>query len=137
MRFVGFLAGREGFALPLDSVREVVLPSAFTRVPKAPDWIAGVFNHYGQVLLVADLARLLVAGAPARGGTGWVVLLTPEHRSAGLWVEELLGVFEGEEAPPVEGVPLGGGVSETRNLRGRLLGVLNLKDLLQRVEQAF
>lgn len=57
---VVFLLGREEFAVPIDSVQEIVRVSdALTKVPKAPPAVEGVVNLRGAVLPVMDLRRRL------------------------------------------------------------------------------
>ena len=60
MRHVVFRVGPERFAIPLDAVREVVVPQPpFARVPRSSDAVRGVMNLRGRVVAVVDLAALL------------------------------------------------------------------------------
>lgn len=47
------------FRLPLEVVREVLLPLPLYRVPRAPEAVLGVMNHRGRVVTVLDWAMLL------------------------------------------------------------------------------
>ncbi len=53
---LAFLVGRDEYAVPILSVREIVGFAEATRVPATPPWIRGVVNLRGQVLPVVDLA---------------------------------------------------------------------------------
>ena len=70
MRHVVFRLAAERFALPLEAVREVVLPQPpFARVPRASDAVRGVMNLRGRVVAVVDLAAARgPRAAAARGG---------------------------------------------------------------------
>lgn len=67
-QFVVFRLADEVYGLPVAAVREVVrLPDTITRVPRAPDFVAGVMNHRGAVVpLIDQRRRFAVSGAPAK-----------------------------------------------------------------------
>jgi purine-binding chemotaxis protein CheW len=62
---LAFTVAGARYALPTAQVAAVVRLGPVTRVPRAPAAVAGVTNHGGAVLLVADLPALLGLGAPA------------------------------------------------------------------------
>ena len=94
MRHVLFRVASERFALPLEAVREVVLPQPpFARVPRTSDAVRGVMNLRGRVLPVVDLAPLVgLAPQPLVGGQGQVLVLEREKRSLGFLIGQVLGV---------------------------------------------
>ncbi len=59
MRIVVFEIGEESFALPVDAVQEVVEPRLVTGLPFVPDYVEGLVNIYGRVVLLIDLAVYL------------------------------------------------------------------------------
>ena len=77
MRHVVFRVASERFALPLEAVREVVLPQPpFARVPRVSEAVQGVMNLRGRVLAVVDLAALVgLPAQPLRQGGGQVLIL--------------------------------------------------------------
>jgi purine-binding chemotaxis protein CheW len=93
-RHVVFRAGGERFALPLEVVREVVVPRPpFARVPRAPAAVRGAMNLRGRVVAVVELAPLLGLAPDALGpGQGHVLLLDRERRGLGVLVSSVLGV---------------------------------------------
>ncbi len=93
-RHVLFRAGGERYALPLESVREVVVPRApFARVPRSGAAVRGAMNLRGRVVAVVDLAGLLGVGAEVlAGGRGQVLILDRDRRALGLLVGQVLGV---------------------------------------------
>ena len=106
---------------------------AVTRVPGAPPAVAGVTNHEGAVLLVAELPVLLGLGAPTPGAAAVRYLLVVHDGEAeplGLVVDELHDVRVVAEAtlhPPAAG---GAGTHLTRALTGDGCLVLDGKRLL-------
>lgn len=111
VRHVVFRVAGERFALPLGSVREVVLPQPpFARVPRVSEAVRGVMNLRGRVLPVVDLAPLVgLTPQPLVAGQGQVLVLEREKRSLGFLIGQVIGVepvsvpFPGDD-PVVRGV---------------------------------
>jgi len=112
VRHVVFRIAEERFALPLEAVREVVVPQPpFSRVPRASDAVRGVMNLRGRVVAVVDLAPLVgLAPQPLLPGVGQVLVLDHGKRALGLLVAGVLGV-EAVEAPAAKGGALVRGVA--------------------------
>ncbi|MFL5260872.1 MAG: chemotaxis protein CheW [Anaeromyxobacteraceae bacterium] len=93
-RMVIFRAGGERFALPLEAVREVVVPQPpFARVPRAGAAVKGGMNLRGRVVAVVELAPLLGLAPDALGpAQGHVLVLERDRRGLGLLVAAVLGV---------------------------------------------
>ena len=93
-RHVVFRVDRERYALPLEAVREVVLPQPpFASVPRSGGAVRGVMNLRGRVVAVVDLAELMgLSPQPLRGGHGQVVILERDQRQLGLLIGGVLGV---------------------------------------------
>lgn len=110
MRHVVFRLEKDRYALPLDSVREVVVaPERYTLVPHSGPAVRGVMTLRGRVVPVVDLARLLSLETSLKGAK--VVLLELSRRELGLLVTEVEGIEAIEKvsaAPrpsrPVKGV---------------------------------
>jgi purine-binding chemotaxis protein CheW len=104
MRHVVFRVAAERYALPLDAVREVVLPQPpFARVPRVSEAVPGVMNLRGRVLAVVDLAALVgLPAQPLREGAGQVLVLDQGKRALGILIAGVLGV-EDVEPPAGDG----------------------------------
>jgi purine-binding chemotaxis protein CheW len=101
-----FRLGKRRAALPLNQVREVILPGPLIRVPHAPRSILGAMNVRGRVVLVID-AGLLLNGGSSRSdsATERILVLDPRRRDLGLWVSEVLQIAQlgdDAEAAPTE-----------------------------------
>ncbi len=102
VRYVVFRVAGERYALPLGTVREVVVPQPpFARVPRVSEAVRGVMNLRGRVLPVVDLAPLV--GLPPQalaGGQGQVLVLEREKRSLGFLIGQVIGVEPVIVPPP-------------------------------------
>ena len=133
MRHVVFRVAGERFAMPLEAVREVVVPQPpFARVPRAADAVRGVMNLRGRVVAVVDLAQLV--GLPAQklepGGSSQVLILDHGKRALGLLIAGVVGVEALEGPPETPGPALVRGVSPSRT------GAVTLLSTGPLVEQA-
>jgi purine-binding chemotaxis protein CheW len=118
-----FKAGGERFALPLETVREVVVPQPpFARVPRAGAAVRGAMNLRGRVVAVVELAPLVGLAPDVLGpAQGHVLVLDRDRRALGLLVSAVLGVEAVALAPgaardpsePARGVAEAGGLPVT------------------------
>lgn len=127
MRHVVFRIAGERFALPLEAVREVVLPQPpFARVPRASEAVRGVMNLRGRVVAVVDLAALV--GLPPQAlaeSASHVLILDSGKRSLGFLIGGVVGV-EPLAVPPEAGAGLVRGVAASRCGAVTLLGAAAL-----------
>jgi purine-binding chemotaxis protein CheW len=108
-RHVIFRCRGQAFALPLGEVQVVVVPSAFTRVPRAPAAVRGVMNLRGRVVTAIDFAELLALpkGGPVDPALARLLLLEGKLRDLGLLVDEVTGIRElRAEGPAPAGAPV-------------------------------
>ena len=123
MRHVIFRVEKERYALPLASVREVLLlPDIVSRVPRAPPAVRGVINLRGRVVTVVELRPLL--GLPEAGGQSQkVVLLDRGRRDLGLLVTEVDGIEPIEKVSQAPGQQVAAirGVARLKGLAVTLL----------------
>ena len=103
---VVFRAGGALHALPLESVREVVVPRPpFARVPRAAAAVRGAMNLRGRVVAVVDLAAMLgLAGSGGHPGEH-VIILDRGRRALGFLVGPVLGVEPLSGAAALSGAP--------------------------------
>lgn len=81
---VGFLVGDVGYAVRIESVREIVNPLEVVALPRAPAAVRGVASFRGEVVPVIDLRVRFALGpmASARKNKWIVVDVTPRPRVA-------------------------------------------------------
>lgn len=94
-RTLVFRVSQEQFGLPLASVVEVFeSANPPIPVPGAPDWVAGVINHHGQVVPVLRMRKFLMAGyaqesAGSRSRTFQIILVDLAEGRFGLEVDQI------------------------------------------------
>ncbi len=86
--------GAARYALPMESVAEVVAVPALTRVPGSPHWLAGVVNWRGRVLPVIDPRALLGADRNALPSSARLLVLSGDGVEAGFLAEAVAGLLE-------------------------------------------
>lgn len=113
-RAVIFRIGVLRLALPLTSIREVIVPpERLSRVPRASAGVLGIMNLRGRVLAVVDLLHALPGALAARATditpeqleempamTSHILLLETERHEVGLLVQDVEGI-----APIPAGAP--------------------------------
>jgi purine-binding chemotaxis protein CheW len=109
-RYLVFVAGGRRCACPLDVVREIVPMRAATRVPGAPDWVRGLVNLRGALVIVADLSARF--GAPREDAVGELLVVETLGKTLGVVVDGVKDVlaFESGRLEAVEGEHSVGGV---------------------------
>jgi purine-binding chemotaxis protein CheW len=135
-QLVVFALGREEYALPIESVQEVIRWLEPRSIGAAEPWLLGVVSVRGAIVPICDLAVRL--GRPAaRGSDPKIVLVDVKAGRAGLVVDEVAEVLT-LDAERIGAVPGAGddalaGIAE---LDGRLILVLDAERVLARAKPA-
>lgn len=74
-QYLTFEVADEEYAIEIIRVREILVYSPLTSVPRAPEFIAGVMNLRGSVVPVVDLRKKLGLPATVITGTTCVVIV--------------------------------------------------------------
>lgn len=89
--------GREVYGFETDYVLDIRLLDHITRVPRVPDWVAGVVNLRGRIVSVLDLQRFL--GLPqvekegeVEPGTHHLVVIGTPAMELAMLVDEVLAI---------------------------------------------
>ncbi|HYG90430.1 MAG TPA: chemotaxis protein CheW [Azospirillum sp.] len=116
--FVVFRLGEAEYGLPVGAVQEILRrPDTLSRLPKAPEFVAGLVNVRGGALPVVDLRRILRLPEGTRNDRQRIVVLAVREIRAGLIVDSTSGVLR-IPASAIEPAPT---VSEAqRQLIGRV-----------------
>jgi purine-binding chemotaxis protein CheW len=92
------------YALPIESVREIVRLVPVTRVPRAPSLVLGVITLRGEIVQVLDLRRALGAEPAEPTRRSRIVVLHSETGEIAGWlvdaVNEVLRIPESDLRPP-------------------------------------
>lgn len=131
-RFVVCCLGAERVGLSVGAVREVVLASRLTPVPRAPAGVRGLINLRGNVIPVLSLAERL--GVAGDGRAQCIVVCEWQGEAVGLLVDDVLAV---QALAPEPADSLGAGLAERyirglgRTQGGELVLLLDVPLLLQ------
>lgn len=140
-----FAARSEWYGVRAREVLEVAHLRHVRPVPRAPEVIAGLAEVHGRLVTLIDLDRLLAPGSPAGAGTAdaagapWTfgVVLAPPHDHLGILVRSEVDVASApRDAGEGVGAETGGLLSARLPVRERLLNLIALPSLLERVEEA-
>ena len=140
MLAVSFKAAGARYAVPAGDIEEVLPLVSLLPLPGAPEYLAGLANHRGRPLPVADLSQLL-AGRPSRplASTRILAVRLPSGRLAGLMAERTLKTLTLETdritPPPAPAAPYVSGVAVLDGTLVELLDVSRLlpEDLLEKL----
>jgi purine-binding chemotaxis protein CheW len=136
IQLVGFVVGEEEFAVPILSIKEIIKPLDYTRVPKTPSYVLGVFNMRGSVLPLVDLKNKF--GMPPtkfNEDTRVIVLKNDKDEQVGFVIEELSEAIRIKESD-IEPAPEGSGkdnlIYGVGKKDDRLITILRVEALLKR-----
>ena len=92
-----FHLGDDRYALASEQIVEVIPVVLLRPLPKAPEYVAGLFNYRGAVVPVIDLCRL-IAGRPARSFLSTrLILVQYENHLLGLVAEAVTEAAQVEQ----------------------------------------
>jgi purine-binding chemotaxis protein CheW len=141
LQMIVFKLAGEQFAAPITRVREILRPVRSTRMPRAANFVRGLFNLRGQVLPLLDLrARLGLAPSPsvpdAKENKARVVVVEAAGEAMGIQVDEVLEVLrcreEDLQSPrSILDLPSSRSLASVLDQAGRLVLVLDIARLLE------
>jgi purine-binding chemotaxis protein CheW len=114
---VGFMVGDVRYAVPIGDVQEIITPTLLTELPHAPEAVAGVADHRGQVIPILDLrVRFGLARLRDHHRSKWI-LVRLDGKTMGLAVDRVTDVF-GTGGVDVRPAPSLGGGEDQRGILG-------------------
>lgn len=90
--FLSVRVGGQEYAMDIRSVREIRGWITTTKLPYAPDFIKGMINLRGNVLVVIDLARRLGVGDTEPSPASVIVVAEHGQRAVGLLVDAVCDI---------------------------------------------
>ncbi len=97
MLALSFQVGQERFALPCRNVVEVVPMLRLRALPRAPAFVAGIFDYRGVATAVIDLG-MLVQGRPCAERLSTRVMIVKWHgRALGVLAEQVTDAIDIDE----------------------------------------
>jgi purine-binding chemotaxis protein CheW len=97
-KYLTFALGKEEYGLEILKVREIIGWMDITALPRTPDYVKGVVNLRGQVIVVIDLRTKFVMEAVAKTDQTCIIVVEIAHQgrklSTGLIVDRVSEVLE-------------------------------------------
>ena len=112
MQLVGFVIGKDRFALDILMVQEIMKTTIITNLPNSPDFIEGVINLRGSIIPVIDLSRRLDLPSSGDGiaSKTRIIITNVNDQITGFMVDsvsKVLKIQENSIEPPPEIVTAG------------------------------
>lgn len=141
-QFVLFRLADETYGLPVAAVREVVrLPEMITRVPRAPEFVAGVINHRGAVVPLIDQRRRFAVTGEGATRRQRIIVTNVDDLVAGFIVDAVEQILD-VPAEALRATPDLAAAGElifdriaTLELDGRLVLLVDPRQLLDQAER--
>ena len=89
VQLVGFVVGNEEFSVPILSIQEIIKPIEWTRVPRTPDYVLGVFNLRGTVIPLIDLRKKFGLASEKMTDDSRFIVMKNEFETAGFVIDRL------------------------------------------------
>lgn len=133
LQLVTFRLVEEEFGIPILDVREIILMTDITPVPRAPEFVEGVINLRGQIIPIADLRKRFNLGESQIDGNSRIVVVEVENHVLGLIVDavsEVLRISASKISPPPALVASGIGAEYIKGIAnedGKLTVLIDLR----------
>lgn len=89
VQLVGFIVGEEEFSVPILSIQEIIKPIEWTRVPRTPEYVLGVFNLRGTVIPLVDLRLKFGLQSEKMTENSRFMVMKNETETAGFVIDRL------------------------------------------------
>ncbi len=89
IQLVGFVVGEEEFSVPILSIQEIIKPIEWTRVPRTPGYVLGVFNLRGTVIPLIDLRLKFGLPSEAMTENSRFIVMKNATETAGFVIDRL------------------------------------------------
>ncbi len=110
-KYLEFQIGKEAYGIPIRFVTEIINMQAVSSLPEAPDYLKGIINLRGRIILVIDMRCRLNKKDMDYTDRTCIVVVEAENLNAGLIVDsvtEVLGI-EDKDIAPAPQIKIAGG----------------------------
>lgn len=125
IQLVVFVTGEEEFGVNIAQIREIIRKGTITPLPDSPDFIKGVTNVRGDIVVVIDLANRFFLPIKKQIESRHIIITEQEKTIFGLMVDEVTEVLR---IPQADIKPSPGIVSKIE--RKFISGVVTLQNRL-------
>lgn len=142
LQLVIFQLGGEEFGVDIMAVQEIIKMPTITAIPQAPEYVAGVINLRGQIIVVINLGKRLNVLSCEKNEDYRVIVVELEDQVLGMMVDSVSEVLRiphsnVEPAPEIIASSLSSDyIQGVGKLDDRLLILLDLRSVLSNYEAA-
>lgn len=134
-RYLEFDLGKEAYAVPLLSIKEVITVPETTPLPNSPSYFLGIMNLRGQIISVLDLRKKLKITPKEEGLEESVVIVDFDGVSIGLIVDSINRVISFSvndliEVPEIQSQVNGQYINGVYKGADHLTVILDLEEIL-------
>lgn len=136
LQLVVFHLGGEEFGIDINQVQEIIRMPEITQIPQAPDFVDGVINLRGKILVVLDLNKKFNIGGKEIDKDSRIVVVEVNGNTLGVVVDSVSEVLQLdtasiEKAPEIIASKVGTEyIQGVGKLEDRLLILLNIERIL-------
>lgn len=91
-QFVTFRLGEETYGIPISHVREIIRPQKITKVPLVSDFVEGITNLRGAMLLVVNGRRMFDMSRLEYNSQTRIIVLVQDGHMLGYVIDQITGV---------------------------------------------
>ncbi|NTW05066.1 MAG: chemotaxis protein CheW [Peptococcaceae bacterium] len=102
-QFVVFMLCDKYYGITIDSVVEIVRLEAVTKMPETPDFIEGIINLRGKIVVVIDICRIFNMPLSEKTNASRIIIVESLGQRFGMIVDsvsEVLGISGSDIEPP-------------------------------------
>jgi len=136
VQLVGFMVGREEYAVPILSIQEIIKPIDYTRVPQTPPYVLGVFNLRGNVLPLVDLRIKFNAPNTEQSEDVRYIVIKDKENVAGFVIDQITEAIRLNEKrienPPETLKNSNSAISGIGKRENSIITILKVDELLKR-----
>lgn len=132
------LGANEFYGIPYSEIEDVKNVESITRVPKAPNYIAGIHYWHGKIIPVINLAKYFnIPDAQQEQGTPFVATVSAKNRMLGFVFHDVVGVDAFPEGDLDENIAASSGI-KNEYIYGIHMGrttILNARNILDDISR--
>jgi len=89
--FVRFKLGNEEYGIAYTLAKEVIHHVTPARLPRIPDYVAGIINRRGALIAVLDLKKFFRTGGEGYSHDACIITVTGSNMTVGILVDNVIG----------------------------------------------
>jgi chemotaxis signal transduction protein len=138
IQMIVFALGKEEYAIEIDKTREVVVTPPISKMHRTPDYIPGLANIRGRVVVVINLADKFSITEAQGNDMGYTIVLKESGYNAGILVDKVPStlIIEGKQLESSSGLMAETALDQTFikgliKMESRMIFFLDIQELIE------